>query len=367
MQNKRPTFHAFSTLLDEKAREQGIPIYGQFELTPLCNFDCKMCYVHLNPDQISSAPPLSVEVWKHLMHEAWSCGMITATLTGGECLTYPGFEEIYLYLHSLGCEVKVLTNASLLDEHWIRFFSEHPPAALQITLYGDSEDVYERVTGKRCFDTVLCNVRKVIEAGLPVKLNITPSRYLGDDALGTYKLAKSLTDAVQINSVLFSPREETGRNDQQDDLDTDGYIALRRSIKEFDGEEIREISPDLLPPAGSVKGSSGEEPKSGLACGGGRSSFMIDWKGKLYPCTRLSAISADPLKDGFEAAWKKINHEANMWPKVQECEECAYKTVCLKCAANMLRYAPPGVRPAALCEETKRYVQKGIMPIPNCE
>ena len=30
-----------------KAREKNLPISGSFELTPLCNLDCKMCYVHL--------------------------------------------------------------------------------------------------------------------------------------------------------------------------------------------------------------------------------------------------------------------------------------------------------------------------------
>lgn len=36
----------------EKAFADGIPISGTFELTPRCNFDCKMCYVHLKPEQI---------------------------------------------------------------------------------------------------------------------------------------------------------------------------------------------------------------------------------------------------------------------------------------------------------------------------
>lgn len=36
-----------------KAFTDGIPISGTFELTPRCNFDCKMCYVHLKEEQIS--------------------------------------------------------------------------------------------------------------------------------------------------------------------------------------------------------------------------------------------------------------------------------------------------------------------------
>ena len=104
--------------LDFRAREKGIPISGKFELTPLCNFNCKMCYVHLNADQLSQSV-LPVETWKDLIHQAWNAGMINARLTGGECLAYPGFEELFLYLHSLGCTVNVLTNGFLLDENCI--------------------------------------------------------------------------------------------------------------------------------------------------------------------------------------------------------------------------------------------------------
>lgn len=50
--------------------------------------------------------------------------MIGATLSGGECLTYPGFKELFLYLHSLGCEVSVFINGILLDQEWVDFFRQ---------------------------------------------------------------------------------------------------------------------------------------------------------------------------------------------------------------------------------------------------
>ena len=36
----------------EKALADDIPIAGPFELTQRCNFNCRMCYVHLNEEQI---------------------------------------------------------------------------------------------------------------------------------------------------------------------------------------------------------------------------------------------------------------------------------------------------------------------------
>ena len=82
--------------LEQKARERGIPISGAFELTPLCNLDCKMCYVHLNNNSYSPTKLLTVNEWESLMLQAHVAGMRNAMLTGGECLTYPGFDELFV-------------------------------------------------------------------------------------------------------------------------------------------------------------------------------------------------------------------------------------------------------------------------------
>ena len=70
-----------------KAREKGVPVSNQFELTPLCNFSCKMCYVHLDHGQMHGKQVLPVSTWKKLMHDAWEAGMMLATLPGGDCLS----------------------------------------------------------------------------------------------------------------------------------------------------------------------------------------------------------------------------------------------------------------------------------------
>ena len=88
--------------LENKARLRGIPLTGNFELTPLCNLDCKMCYVHLAGSQFNEKKLLHVDDWKNLIKQAYEAGMRNASLTGGECLTYPGFDDVFLYLYSLG-------------------------------------------------------------------------------------------------------------------------------------------------------------------------------------------------------------------------------------------------------------------------
>ena len=357
-------YESFFLYLDKRSREKGIPLCGQFELTPLCNFSCRMCYVHLDAGQLAGRNVLPVPAWKDLMRQAWEAGMMKATLTGGECLAYPGFEELYLYLHSLGCEVAVLTNGYLLDDRRIEFFLQHRPECIQVTLYGWNDDVYERVTGRRAFGTVTENVRRAIEAGLNVKLTVTPSRYLGDDVLETIRAAVSITKNFRVNSAIFTPREETGRSQQKDNPDADLYIRIDRLMKELAGAEVREIDEDKLPPAG---GPDHTCDKCGLECGGGRSTFTVDWKGELIPCNGLVQVRAYPMRDGFREAWTRINREAVSYPRIPECEGCAYEKVCVSCIAIKQQYAGPGKQPKELCETVRYYVRHGVMQIPACE
>lgn len=361
---EKQLFQDFSRFLNIKAREKGVPVSGQFELTPLCNLDCRMCYVHLNQEQLSDHQILSVETWKDLMHQAWEAGMIKAVLTGGECLSYCGFDELFLFLHSLGCEVSVLTNGLLLDDQRISFFREHMPAHIQVSLYGWNDDVYERVTGRRVFSTVYNNIRKAIDAGLPILLGITPNIYLGDDALETVRIAKSMCRKVNINSAIFTPRNETGRSTHHDEIDVDLYLKIYQLQNEMDGRESNPIPEDKLPPVG---GPLTECEQCGLRCGAGRSGFVIDWKGRLLGCNRIDSIYGNPLEEGFLSAWKTVNQGVNRWPRVPECEGCAYDHVCSNCAANILEYGEPGKRPMELCERTRYLVKNGVWHLPDCE
>lgn len=356
------SFQDFSEYLEAKARKQGIPIHGQLELTPLCNLNCRMCYVRLNPEQLGERRILTVAQWKDLIRQAFDAGMFQATLTGGECLSYPGFEEVYLYLHSLGCEVDVMTNASLLDESRIRFFQKHPPAMIQVTLYGENEDVYERVTGRRVFRTVLENLRSVKEAGFPLIISITPNQALGEDVFETIRLAASLTQNVFINTSLFVPEGEAWRTGASDDPGAAFYARILRFHKELQGSEVQEYPEQDLPAPG---GPCRECWEKGVKCGGGRSGFLINWKGELRMCNRFGP-SSFPLRDGFPEAWKQIHETAMNWPRAKECRDCAYETVCSNCPADALKYAEPGKLPSGLCERTRYMVSRGVLPFAHC-
>ena len=345
--------------LENKARTLSIPLSGHFELTPLCNLDCKMCYVHLGNSQFKKNELLDAHVWKELISQAQSAGMMRATLTGGECLTYPDFDEIYLFLIDNGIIPNILSNGVLFDRDRIAFFKNHPPKMIQITIYGSSEDDYERVTGHRCFHTVFNNLQNIRDAGLPIKVSITPNEYFQKDYQHLLETIEALEIHYEINANLIAPRENTGRKLQ--DLSVDAYIDIFKTRHMMHHNELHPVDSTELPEESHIG-----VRKYGFTCGAGRSSFGIRYDGSMCPCLSLGEIVTKPLEIGFQQAWEQLNNIANTYPLPIECGDCVYYSSCLKCIAMHQNAPKPGHCNPRICERTKKLIAAGFLPMPDC-
>ena len=345
---------AMRTYLDMRAREKGVPLNGAFELTPLCNLDCKMCYVHLNAEQLQDRKLLQADEWERIMNEAIEAGMMYASLTGGECLTYPEFDRLYMYLHSRGIQISVLTNGILLDENRIDFFKKHPPSGIQVTLYGADEEMYERVTGRRVFSKVLKNILNAEAAELPIVVAITPNEFLGSDNEVLVRFAAQCGIRTRMNSYLMNPRKETGRDQNFCDMHAEDYVNLHKLQLQLAGFEIPSECEVVLhaPQGGNV------EPPKGLRCGGGCSCFSVTWRGEMIPCNGFEEIKKSLLQNSFAVAWKYVRQFATNFPLPRECEDCQYREAARTCAA--VHKAECGHADPLQCEWCMAMVKAGL-------
>lgn len=344
--------------LSAKAWEKKIPISGAFELTPLCNLDCKMCYVHLNREQMAGQDILPASTWIHLIDQAIDAGMIYATLTGGECLTHSGFREIYLHLRNRGIQVSVLTNGVLIGEDpaWLDFFKRNPPASMQITLYGSNEDTYERVTGRRAFVKAMTAAQSIHGMQIPLNVALTPNLYLLDDLPDLLRMVEELGFHISINCGLFSARKDTGREGISCDISPEAYVALyllQRSIKGIPPPQRC----DLLEGPYVCEGQDGNE----IPCGTGRCHFSINWKGDMKGCNVLEAFQTAPLADGFAKAWKMLSDMVDACSLPQACMRCAYMPVCINCVAQHFVDEEGSDLNPRVCEWTKRMYEEGLL------
>lgn len=345
---------------EERARKKGIPLKGQFELTPFCNLDCKMCYVHLNKEQMENKQLLDPEQWEMLMKQAIDSGMRKAVLTGGECLTYPGFEKLYLYLQSRGIEVQVYTNGILLTKKKIEFFKKNLPARIQISVYGSDESGYEKVTGHQVYRTVINNIELAEQADLPIQIAITPNIYMGKDAEKIIQYMSEKKIPYRINNTIFEPRTETGRNGAGKlDIDTDEYIRLFQMQAQLSGEKLLKVKEEKLPELPKNMGM-----KKGIRCAAGKSSFHINWEGIMSGCDMLNDRKEEPLRTGFQKAWDMIHKAALEYPMALQCEICEYSKGCICCpAVHQQNGEMKGKCSPVVCERTRKFAAEGLIKL----
>ena len=194
-----------STYLHSKGRKLGLPISGTFELTSRCNFNCPMCYVHMTNDQIreSGKRELTAKEWLDIAKEAKDRGMIFVLLTGGEPLVREDFFEIYQGMKSMGLYISINTNASLLKGEVLERFIVDPPYRFNISLYGGSDETYQRMCGLPRYSEVIENIRKLKETGIDVSLNLSITPYNCEDMEKIYKDAVELDVNVKAASYMY--------------------------------------------------------------------------------------------------------------------------------------------------------------------
>ena len=347
-----------SRYLHAKGNKYGIPVSGNFELTARCNFNCKMCYVHLQKDAKSlMEKELSADQWLSLASDARDKGTLFLLLTGGEPFLRTDFEQIYRELIKMGMVVSINTNASLYNEDLISLFRAYPPVRLNVSLYGGSEETYQRLCGNASFEKVYRNLKYMKEGGLNVRLNVSLTPDNVNDMEKIHEISKELNLQAKATSYMYPPVRvtgQTGTNAGRFDADTAGKIMARWSYLREE-ESVFAQKAQKVPVIGEDEfyDCSCDEA-SGIMCRAGRSSFWMTWDGKMLPCGTMDMEGAEPLKVGFENAWREIREKAACIQMPKECGGCTLKPYCGVCAANCKAETGEfSKRPQYLCKMTK--------------
>lgn len=347
-----------------RARMKGIPINVGFELTPLCNFDCKMCYVHLTKEQMTKeGAVLSTKQWLDIMRQAIDAGMLQADLTGGECLTHPGFKELYLYLQSRGVRISVLTNGALITEEMADFFSQHPPDLIQMTVYGSSEDAYEHVTGRRAFADVRNAIEMLKKRGIRLTLTLTPSRYTQEDTHALLEFLRSTNAEYGVGGVALPARTDTGR--VLENFAPESALCVKLHLDEQDHyrslngniETSEQIPIERVP--------RNFKPISRIPCASGQSACHVNWKGEMQPCIPFDTITCSVLQYGFDDAWKNIKQAMAAYKPPQECRNCKMLPLCRSCSAEKTAGVLNGPVNRMVCQRYESYLTAGIISLPG--
>ena len=328
---------AYEKLLISKAARTHTPINGSFELLPLCNMNCAMCYVRLSRSEMERQGRLrSAAEWISLARQMQKAGTLFLLLTGGEPLLFPDFKTLYLELRSMGMILTINTNGTLIDEAWADFFAANPPRRINITLYGTSKETYRDLCHYEAgFEKALHGIRLLRERKLDVKINGSLVRGNGADVKSLVSLAHSLDAPINIDAYMYPATRERSRafHEQARLLPEDaakGKVQFEKAS--LNPEVYLQLAQNIVTRAAETPDTP-ESDFQNMRCQAGRTSFTINWQGKMRPCVMLSQPEFHVFDLGFDDAWKQLQCAVEHITLNPRCSSCSLRRICQTCAA----------------------------------
>ncbi len=337
-------YDAFEAQLTQKAAQQRIPIKGSLELTFRCNLRCQHCYVAHAHRGLPGQLELSTPEIHNLLDQVTDAGCLWFLLTGGEPLLRKDFDEIYLYARRKGLLLYLFTNGTLLDPRRADLLAEWRPFCVEITLYGYTQQTYERITGvpgshARCMRAI----ELLLERKVPLRLK-TVLMTLNQPELGQMQ---AFSKSLGVN-FYYNGQVHMGLDRQS------GPAALR--IPPGQLVQMEWEDPAQRSAWGEIYGASTQSASPGVyRCNAGLDSFHIDPYGQLSLCMLDRSQQFDLRRGSFRDGWRDFLAAARApeYSEHHQCTSCSLRSVCSHCPGwAWLEQGDPESRVEYICDLT---------------
>ena len=334
----------FSKLLHQKVAGQRIPISGSLELTFRCNLKCQHCYVTHCQGDYADQKELTLPEIQSIFDQIVDEGCLWFLLTGGEPLVRRDFLDIYTYAKRKGLLLTLFTNGTLLTPRIADYLAEWKPFSIEITLYGRTQETYERITGipgshARC----MRGIELLMERGLPLKLK-TMLMTLNKHELWDMKAyAESLDVPFRYDPMLNSQLNGSKA--------PHAFRLSPEEVVQFDIDDPERMSEwiEFTQRYSDIH----IDDRYLYACGAGKNIFHIDSYGHLSACIMSRAQSWNLRQKTFREGWQEFLPEVRNQPRKQDsvCMHCKLLAVCGQCPGwAYLEHDNPHQRVDFLCQ-----------------
>jgi MoaA/NifB/PqqE/SkfB family radical SAM enzyme len=153
----------------------GAPLFVSWQITRDCDLACLHCCTESAPgkrlpDELDAGEALRVagDIVRNDVPYVMLCG--------GEPLVCPHFYAIAEALGAAGIRLKIETNGQRFDATAAERLARLPVRSIQISLDGDTQEVYERQRPAASLARAHAACRAVRAAGLPLEITFAPTR-----------------------------------------------------------------------------------------------------------------------------------------------------------------------------------------------
>ncbi len=289
------------------------------EMNHFCNLHCIHCYVP-NDEKVNKSY-MTYDDAKILFDKIEKCGFNRLLFTGGEPLANPDFKKIYQEAWDRGFVISVFTNATLFDDEYKKLFTTKKPDLIRISLFGGSDDTYEKVTGARMFESVYKNILYLHQHKVEVRVKIpllrqniadikeihTELRNLGISSKLEVRILPRFNGDTETLKYRFTPKEIVALNIDNENVSIQQYEKMINGPK----RNVRDLSYCLY------------------EC----QPFLISPESNLHLCFFIRDNQVNIKEYSFEDAIKMLidKTERTSMHTEQVCDNCKNQSMCPYC------------------------------------
>lgn len=157
--------------------------YMRISITDRCNLRCTYCMPE-NIEKLEHESILTYEEILRICQCSSTIGIRNIKITGGEPLVRKGAVNLIARIKALpGIEhVTLTTNGVLIDEN-IEDIKRSAIDGINVSLDTLNPETFRKITGRDDYSKVWSGLQKLVDSGIPTKINCVPQRGVNDHEL----------------------------------------------------------------------------------------------------------------------------------------------------------------------------------------
>lgn len=284
----------------------------QIELTSLCNWMCKHCYI---PDTEKSTISLT-EIKKTLI-DLRVMGVFEITYTGGEIFLVKGFLDLLKFTRTLGFRVTLYSNTSLLNDEIIHQLYDLNISLVGCTLFSLKDEIHDSITQvKDSLKKTLHNIQLLRKYNIPVEVKCGVTKF------NVYEWEK-VREFCFFNGFTFTPYYDINRKNNGDITPESFRVNKEELINIIEKEKDKNL-------IGLFHRDNNDYAYEEL-----RYTLSIRSDGTINPCPRLFLELGNIKQISIKNIWYESEYlkiiQSIKWGDLPECSICSQQIYCKRC------------------------------------
>lgn len=264
-----------------------------WQITRDCDLSCLHCCTESAPGK-RLKDELEPEEALNLVREIVRNEVPYVMLCGGEPLVAPHFFPVAEALGAAGIQLKVETNGQKLDARVVERLARLPIRSVQISLDGDTDEIYRRQRPGGSLAKAHAACRTVRAFGLPLEITFAPTRINIHELLPVIERARSL-GAFRFNTGALMRVGTAARHWNKLEPTAAEYVRFRETLeRQADVKPRMELCYIPFELAEGL-GRSLEDPPA---------TMLVLPNGWVKVAAALPHVCADLRRDTLAEAWK---------------------------------------------------------------